>query len=325
MNPQFGFYSHDKMEGVAVLDHGTQVVISNDSDFGIMAADFANGKTPPYTLEEKLSPVTGEEDNGEYLAVDMNRVTASHARTLEADSKPTARRANIHLDPMTPLTADRAQTRAELGLGIYSLADLRTYLACYADEASVGAMALTWLADALNPVDGHVARRPDYAFSDLISLFVVRELRRLGVGPSKIRQAEQHMRQTTGLERPFMHREVMTDGRDVWIVGDEPEQVEAASGPRGQQASRSALEAYLESVQYADDIAATWIPAEHVVVNPGIQFGEPVVQGTRVPTSAVADIAESAGPELAAARLGIRPAEATAAIAFERKLAALRN
>jgi hypothetical protein len=77
VNPQFGFYSHDKMEGVAVVDNGNQIVISNDSDFGITAADFANGTTPPYTLEEKLSPVTGEEDNGEYLAVDMNRVTAS--------------------------------------------------------------------------------------------------------------------------------------------------------------------------------------------------------------------------------------------------------
>lgn len=226
---------------------------------------------------------------------------------------------------MTPVTSDHHETRAELGLGIYSLEDLRAYLAYYAGDASTGSLALTWLIEALNPVSGHVARRPDYAFSDLISLFVVRELRRLGVRMSNIRQAEEHMRHTTGLERPFVHREVMTDGRDVWIVGDEPHQVEAASGPRGQQASRIALEAYLKSVQYTDNVAATWIPAEHVLVSPHVQFGEPVVQGTRVPTAAVAGVAESAGAERAASRLGIGKAEADAAIEFERKLAALKN
>jgi uncharacterized protein (DUF433 family) len=226
---------------------------------------------------------------------------------------------------MTPVASDQHPTRADLGLGIYSLEDLRTYLAYYADDASTGTLALTWLTEALNPVPGHVARRPDYAFSDLISLFVVRELRRLGVRMGKIRQAEKHMRKTTGLERPFVHREVMTDGRDVWIVGDEPHQVEAASGPRGQQASRIALAAYLKSVQYTDNVAATWIPADHVLVSPHVQFGEPVVQGTRVPTAAVADIAASAGSDRAAARLGISQAEADAAIAFQRKLAALQN
>jgi uncharacterized protein (DUF433 family) len=133
------------------------------------------------------------------------------------------------------------------------------------------------------------------------------------------------MRKTTGVERPDVHREVMRDGRDVWIVGDEPLQVEAASGPRGQQASRVALAAYLKSVQYTHNVASTWVPAEHVLVSPHVQFGEPVVRGTRVPTAAVADVAASAGADRAATRLGIGKAEADAAIAFERKLTAVRN
>jgi uncharacterized protein (DUF433 family) len=226
---------------------------------------------------------------------------------------------------MTPALTDDQPTRAQLGQGIYSLEDLRLYLAYYAGDASTGSLALPWLTDALNPVEGHVARRPDYAFSDLISLFVVRELRRLGVKPAKIRQAEQHLRDATGMDRPFVHRQVMTDGRDVWIVGDEAGQVEAASGPRGQQASHVALEAYLRAVQYTDNIAATWTPTEHVLVSPHLQFGEPVVQGTRVPTAAVAEMAADAGSERAANRLGIEIEKADAAIAFERQLAALRN
>jgi uncharacterized protein (DUF433 family) len=145
------------------------------------------------------------------------------------------------------------------------------------------------------------------------------------VKPAKIREAEQHYRATTGVDRPFVHREVMTDGRDVSMLGDELGQVEAASGPRGQQASRVALEAYLKAVQYTDNIAATWTPAEHVLLSPRLQFGEPVIAGTRVPTAAVAEIAASAGAARAASRLGIDQEKADAAIAFEQRLAALRN
>jgi hypothetical protein len=76
LDPNYGFYSHDKIEGVAALDGGQELVISNDSDFGL--ADFegtgTNSASPPFHLIEKVSPVTGQEDNGEYLAIDMDRV-----------------------------------------------------------------------------------------------------------------------------------------------------------------------------------------------------------------------------------------------------------
>jgi uncharacterized protein (DUF433 family) len=225
------------------------------------------------------------------------------------------------------MSAARTPThlRGQIGQGIYSLGDLRTYLAYYAQDRETGDLALRWLSDALNPVDGHVAHRPDYAFDDLISLFVVRELRRLGVKPAAIREAEEYMRRTTGRERPFVHHEVMTDGRHVWMSGDVPDQVEAASGPRGQQAPRQLIAAYLKNVQYTDDIATTWAPTEHVLVSPLVQFGEPVIHGTRVPTASVAAIAGEAGVEIAASRLDIDPAAARAALRFERDLAAIHS
>jgi len=82
LDPSYGFYSHDKVEGVAVLEAGHELVISNDSDFGITAANFVNGtnRNNGYSLVAKLSPVTGQQDNGEYLAIDMDRVnTAANA------------------------------------------------------------------------------------------------------------------------------------------------------------------------------------------------------------------------------------------------------
>ncbi|HEX3617872.1 MAG TPA: esterase-like activity of phytase family protein [Solirubrobacteraceae bacterium] len=79
VNATYGFYSHDKVEGVSVLDGGKELVISNDSDFGIAGANDVNGtdKSSGYSLVAKLSPVTGQQDNGEYLAIDMSRVSTS--------------------------------------------------------------------------------------------------------------------------------------------------------------------------------------------------------------------------------------------------------
>ena len=78
LDPQARFYSHDKIEGVAALHDGHEIVISNDSDFGITGVTGAGGSSsPPWTLVPKISPATGKQDDGEYLAIDMDRVNPS--------------------------------------------------------------------------------------------------------------------------------------------------------------------------------------------------------------------------------------------------------
>ena len=74
LDAQGRFYSHDKIEGVAALDGGREIVISNDSDFGIAGV---TGTAPPWQLQAKLSPATGEQDNGEYLVIDTTRLPAA--------------------------------------------------------------------------------------------------------------------------------------------------------------------------------------------------------------------------------------------------------
>lgn len=72
IDPKGGFYGHDKVEGVAVVDGGKRLVISNDSDFGI---DALANDTAPYRLHVKTQP-NGEQDTGELLAVEMSKVPA---------------------------------------------------------------------------------------------------------------------------------------------------------------------------------------------------------------------------------------------------------
>ncbi len=75
LDPQGAFFSHDKIEGVSVLNGGNQIVLSNDSDFGIGGAT-ATTANAPYTLQAKTSPVTGQQDDGEYLSIDLTKLPA---------------------------------------------------------------------------------------------------------------------------------------------------------------------------------------------------------------------------------------------------------
>lgn len=65
IDPTGGFFGHDKIEGVATLDGGRTIVVSNDSDFGISGL---TGTTPPFTLTPKILP-NGQQDDGEYLEI----------------------------------------------------------------------------------------------------------------------------------------------------------------------------------------------------------------------------------------------------------------
>jgi hypothetical protein len=74
LDSQFRFFSHDKVEGVAALDGGKTIVISNDNDFGIAGV---TNTAPPWQLQPKISPATGQQDDGEYLVIDMTRLPAA--------------------------------------------------------------------------------------------------------------------------------------------------------------------------------------------------------------------------------------------------------
>jgi uncharacterized protein (DUF433 family) len=213
----------------------------------------------------------------------------------------------------------------DLGQGLFSLADLRAYVALSGTQKD-GDRVLRWLTDVLNSVH-HRSRRPDYSFGDLISLFVVRELLMKGVRPRDIREAEDYLRKKWKTDRPFISEDIKTDGCGVF-VDDElvaGGQLESAD-KHGQQVLREAVSERLTRVEYHDGMAALWMPVHDVVVDPRVQFGEPVVAGTRVPTESVAEMAQYASVDRIADEMGITPQQAKAALAFERqRLAALHN
>ena len=87
LDSQGRFFSHDKIEGVAALDGGREIVISNDSDFGISGVTNA---APPWQLQAKISPATGQQDDGEYLEIDPDRLASAASSTPSAAQTSTA-------------------------------------------------------------------------------------------------------------------------------------------------------------------------------------------------------------------------------------------
>lgn len=225
---------------------------------------------------------------------------------------------------MSTVTSHTESTRGQLGQGLYGLGELRAYLSLQGGPED-GQRVPRWLSEALNPVI-RTPRRPDHSFADLISLFVVSELVRLGVPLRRIREGEAHLREIWQTDRPFLRDSIETDGHHVYADGAQASgQREAASGRRGQQVMLETIKDLLTSVRYGDGRALTWAPAEHVVLDPRVQFGEPIISGTRVLTELVAQQAAAFDPTVAAARYRISPEQAMAALAFERRLAAARN
>lgn len=215
-------------------------------------------------------------------------------------------------------------TRGQLGQGIYSLAELQLYVAFYAGPRA-GDLVPYWMSSALNPATGHKRYQPDYSFDDLVSLLVVHELRERQVRLRKIKEAEGHMREKYGIDRPFVDEDIATDGVTVFMLSDVPSQYESANDGGGQQTHEELLRPYLQHIHYSGGRASAWTLAEGIRIDPGIQFGDPVVDGTRVTSAIVAESTEAFGLKGAAEHLGLNEDEIVQATAFERKLAALRR
>jgi LPXTG-motif cell wall-anchored protein len=104
VDPAGTFFGHDKVEGVFPLtSDGSKLLISNDSDFGIVAT--VAGHTAPYLLKPKTL-ADGTQDQGEYLEVDLAKlgdpltqttvtVTVAPATTSSAPATTSASPASV--------------------------------------------------------------------------------------------------------------------------------------------------------------------------------------------------------------------------------------
>lgn len=154
------------------------------------------------------------------------------------------------------------------------------------------------------------------SFLDVVSLLVISELVDRAVPRREIRSGAEYLARTLNTDYPFAHEQLATAGSAFFgKVGD---WVDVGKG--GQGAFELVVRDLLRPIEYgANQLAAIWRPRAGVWVNPAVQAGAPCVDGTRVPTRVIADLAEAdEDPEDIAEDLHLTVSAVEAALGYER-------
>jgi uncharacterized protein (DUF433 family) len=189
-----------------------------------------------------------------------------------------------------------------LGEGIYTFAEAARIIRNAVDPISSDTLR-RWVKTDLVPADRHDPISGDDAltFDDLVSLEVVRRLRHqdVHVGHRRkrtslqcIRRVEATLREEHGIHRPFARKLFYTDGASVWaeVVGpDGSKHMVELEGKRPNHVVwRQAIATFAEQIEWGDEgRALAWRPTPWVEINPDVQYGAPVVAGTRVPVATI--------------------------------------
>lgn len=223
-----------------------------------------------------------------------------------------------------------ASTSSILGRGLYTLPEVARLTGLRA------ARVREWFRGR---ADGSRRRRPilrgDYepvggdvavSFHDLIDTFVVGQLREHGVPMPTVRRVYRKLQANLGEPHPFCHQQLLTHGKTVLMSGlDEAGREQITEVLTGQGVFPAIIRPFLQSIEYdAAALARRWQIAERVVIDPGLQFGKPVVTGTGIATAVLAESYRANGrdAELVADWYNVAPDDVRAAAAFESRKAA---
>lgn len=199
-----------------------------------------------------------------------------------------------------------AKTDDFLGLGVYSLADVARLIGRPVDTVKRWIAGETPLYNLDNPIV--------LDFYDLISLWVISQLRKEGVPQKAIRAGREYLSQKLSTPHPFVHHKgIATLGRSVFGM---VEKWWVNIGKGGQGAFANIIEHNLKPVEIIDAelryfhekgfkpmefggdlIVKAWQPHPGVRVDPKIQSGQPCLEGTRVPALMISDLVEKSGGE----------------------------
>lgn len=139
--------------------------------------------------------------------------------------------------------------------------------------------------------------RPQLSFINLVEAHVLDAIRRQHEIPlKKIRLAVNYLRKNLGSSHPLADQRMETDGRDLFV--QKFGQLINIS-QEGQLAIRQLLEAHLERIDR--DVSGAVLrlypftrkrensEPKYIVMDPFVSFGRPVLAGTGIPTSVIAD------------------------------------
>jgi uncharacterized protein (DUF433 family) len=122
---------------------------------------------------------------------------------------------------------------------------------------------------------------------------VIRRFKNEGTSLYRIRKLQDAVRRHfPALSKPFAYQKFYTNGADVWAeeIGETgPIVVELVGRRRHNYAWTDAIQTFATDIRFdgQDGRASTWRLSPWVEIDPAIQFGAPVVAGTRVPVRTI--------------------------------------
>lgn len=212
----------------------------------------------------------------------------------------------------------------ELGHGVYSFAEVAKLLKlprARVREWCVGQRPV--LSAGYAPIDGIHA----ISFLDVVEVHVAAQLRACGVSLQRVRKVHQRLQKDLGTSTPFARRELLTDGKDVFLrcaTNDGDDAIYEAITK--QHVIPKLILPFLRQLRYAsvNSLADRWNVADGVVIDPRYNFGQPMLESCSVPTSVIAAEFSANGndPERIGGWFGITATDVMHAIRFEKSLAA---
>ena len=162
-------------------------------------------------------------------------------------------------------------------------------------------------------------------FADLISCQAIASFRAAGISLQKIRKAEQYFRTLYRVDKPFARRSFWYSSRDIFAKLGEV----LVAGTRGGQLALGILDDWVAPLRVnivfvsEDDLAAAneWKPAPQISLRPNVQFGQPCLAGTRIPTQSLWSYVTAGDPvEYVAKAYHLKVADVEQAVAWETQL-----
>lgn len=187
-------------------------------------------------------------------------------------------------------------TSTILGQGVYSVSDAARYARLSTSSVDRWVFGYRNYPSLVNPDVPRLGRDRAISFLALIELCLIGRFKGQGVPPRKFRQAATALAGTEGITHPFAFERVLrTDGRDLFAPAGH-DYVQLTGRRREHLVWKLVVEPFFKEIDFEREFARRWYPPEGdrlVVLDPAIRFGQPVLQGTRIPTGAVADQVEA--------------------------------
>lgn len=217
------------------------------------------------------------------------------------------------------------QYRSAIGHGIYGIPEASRYT-----RVHVATIRSWFRSNGKNqqlfrseyPV---VRGRHAISFHDLIDVWVVGALRESGVSMHKIRQAHRVLGGELQTPHPFAHARLYTDGKTILtMAADQMGDDELHEIVSHQQWFPRLMLPRLKEIRYGSDfLADRWMLYPHVIIDPSVSLGKPVVDGTGTSSFVLAQQvkANQGNLDLVAGLYGVTKQQVEAAVDFERQLA----